>query len=168
LAFIIWKRSFPGALRAKPLLAVALILAGCGGAASGNWQQVRGDDFAYNAPGDWTVDGTVAVNGPVDRVEVRVFRLVRPYDPVRRAATAHELDRVANGIAAQLKGSVSSRRSLEVGGLDARSYAIAFAGKTEEITFVLHEQREYQLLCRRAAGADDAPCAELLRSFELG
>ena len=109
----------------------------------------------------------MATNGAVDRVEVHVFRLVRPYDPVRRAAAARELDRVAAGIAGQLKGAVSSKRSLAVAGLDARSYAIAFAGKTEEITFVLRDRREYELLCRRPARGNDAPCAELLRSFQL-
>ena len=148
------------------MLAVALILAGCGGGGSSNWQQVRGDGFHYNAPVSWIVDGTAATNGSVDRVEVLVFRLLRPYDPARRVATARELDRVAAGIAAQLKGSVSSRRSLEVGGLDARSYAVAFDGKVERLTFVLQDRREYQLLCRRSAAGDDAPCAELLRSFE--
>jgi hypothetical protein len=148
------------------LLAVALILAGCGGGGSSNWQQVRGDGFQYNASAEWTVDGTAATKGPVNRVEVLVFRLLRPYDPARRAATSRELDRVADGIAAQLKGSVSSRRSLELGGLDARSYAIAFDGKIEQITFVLQDRREYQLLCRRSASTDDASCAELLRSFE--
>ena len=148
------------------MLAVALILSGCGGGGSSNWQQVRGDGFHYNAPAEWIVDGTAATSGPVDRVEVLVFRLLRPYDPARRVATARELDRVAAGIAAQLKGSVSSRRSLEVGGLDARSYAVAFDGKVERLTFVLQDRREYQLLCRRSAAGDDAPCAELLRSFE--
>jgi hypothetical protein len=149
------------------LLAVALILAGCGGAGSSNWQQVRGNGFQYNAPVDWAVEGTAATNGAVDRVEVLVFRLLRPYDPARRAATSRELDRVADGIAVQLDGSVSSRRSLELGGLDARSYAVAFDKKVEQITFVLQDRREYQLLCRRAAGADDEPCVELLRSFEI-
>jgi len=112
------------------------------------------------------VAGTAATKGPVDRVEVLVFRLLRPYDPAQRAATSRELDRVADGIAAQLKGSVSSRRSLQLGGLDARSYAIAFGGKVEQITFVLRDRREYQLLCRRSASSDDTSCAELLRSFE--
>jgi hypothetical protein len=149
------------------LLAVALILAGCGGGGSTNWQQVEGDGFGYNAPVGWAVEGAAASSGRVDHVEVRVFRLVRPYDPTRRAATARELDGVAAGIAAQLKGSLLSRRSLEVAGLDARSYSIAFDGKTEQITFVLEDRREYQLLCRRPADADDAPCAELLRSFRL-
>ena len=150
------------------MLGVALILAGCGGSGSGKWQQVQGAGFAYDAPAAWTVSGAVATDGPVGRVEVVVFRLLRPSEPSQRAATARELDRVASRLAAQLKGSIVSRQFVPVGGLDARSYAIRFGAKVEEITFVLHGQREYQLLCRRAAGGDDAPCAELLRSFRLG
>jgi len=99
---------------------------------------------------------------------VAVFRLVRAYERARRAAVGRELDLVASRVAGQLKGSVRSRRSLEVGGLDARSYVIDFDGKTEEITFALDGRREYQLLCRRPTGGDDAPCVELLRSFHVG
>ena len=36
-----------------------------------------------------------------------------------------------------------SKRSLQVDGRDARSYVIDFDGKTEEITFVLDDRREY-------------------------
>jgi hypothetical protein len=147
---------------------VALILAGCGGGGSTKWQQVQGNGFAFNAPSGWTVDGAAATNGDVDRVEVVVFRLVRAYERARRAAVARELDRVASGVASQLKGSVRSKRSLQVGGRDARSYLIDFDGKTEEITFALDDRREYQLLCRRAVGGGDEPCAELLRSFHVG
>ena len=147
---------------------MALILAGCGGGGSTNWQQVQGNGFVFNAPSGWTVDGAAATNGDVDRVEVLVFRLVRPYERARRAAVARELDRVASGVASQLKGSVRSKRSLEVDGRDARSYVIDFGGKTEEITFVLDHRSEYQLLCRRTASGDDASCAELLRSFRVG
>jgi hypothetical protein len=167
LAFIS-KRSFPEAPRAKPYLAAALILAGCGGGGNANWQQVKGNGFSFNAPSAWTVEDAAATNGDVDRVEVAVFRLVRAYEPARRAAVGRELDRVAARVAAQLKGSVRSRRSLEAGGLDARSYVIDFDGKTEEITFALDGRREYQLLCRRTASGDDAPCVELLRSFHVG
>ena len=155
-------------MRAKPLLAVALILAGCGGAGSSNWQQVRGGGFTYNAPAAWKVTGATASDGAISLIDVRIFQLVRAYEPARRAAASRELDRVAGRIAAQLKGSISSRRALEVGGLDARSYVIAYHGRAEEITFVLHGRREYQLLCRRSAGAADDACAELLRSFALG
>src|SRR5215831_21120204 len=83
LAFIS-TRSFPGPRRAKPYLVVALILAGCGGGGSTNWQQVQGNGFVFNAPSGWTVDGAAATNGDVDRVEVVVFRLVRPYERPRR------------------------------------------------------------------------------------
>jgi hypothetical protein len=147
---------------------VALILAGCGGGGNSNWQQVQGDGFAFNAPSGWTVDGAAATNGSVDRVEVLVFRLVRLYERSKRAAVARELDRNASNLAQQLKGSVSSKRWVEAGGLDARSYAISYDGKLAEITFALDGRREYQLLCRRAAGGDDAPCVELLRSFHVG
>ena len=166
LAFIS-HRSFPGAARAKLLLVAALLLAGCGGAANRSWQQVEGDGFVYNAPANWTVDGSTAVDGQVDRVEVLVFRLLRPYDSTKRVGAARELDRVAAGIAAQLKGSVMSRRSLEVGGLDGRTYTVVFNGKTEQITFALRGRREYQLLCRHRLGADEAPCAELVKSFRV-
>jgi hypothetical protein len=147
---------------------VVLILAGCGGGGSSNWQQVHGDGFVFNAPSGWTTSGAAATKGKVDRIEVLVFRLVRPYERARRAPAARELDRVASRVASQLKGSVRSSRSLEVDGLDARSYVIDFDGKSEEITFALNDRREYQLLCRRATGDDEAPCAELLRSFHAG
>jgi hypothetical protein len=160
-------RSFPGVVRPKLLLAVAIILAGCGGSGRGNWQQVQGDGFRFNAPAAWTVSGAAATNGAVDRVEVHVFRLVRPYERARRVGATRELDLVAGRVAGQLKGSVVSRRTLQVAGLDARSYAIRFDAKTEVITFVLEDLREYQLLCRRAAGADAGPCTELVQSFAL-
>jgi hypothetical protein len=147
---------------------VALILAGCGGGGSTNWQQIQGNGFVFNAPSGWTVDGAAARNGDVDRVEVVVFRLVRPYERTRHAAVVRELDRVASGVASQLNGSVRSKRSLQVDGRDARSYVIDFDGKTEEITFALDDRREFQLLCRRPAGGDNGPCAELLRSFRVG
>jgi len=80
---------------------------------------------------------------------------------------AAELDRAATSLAAQQKGAVRRRSALEVAGLDARTYSIEFDGKTEEITFVLDGQNEYQLLCRRPSGGSDGACAELVRSFRL-
>jgi hypothetical protein len=160
-------RSFPGVAQSKLLVAVALILAGCGGAGNANWQQVRGSGFVFNAPEGWSVTGTAAASGRVQLVEVRVFRLVREYDPSRRLATARELDGATTRLAAQLKGAVAARRWLTVGGLDARSYTIGYAGKSTQITFVLDGRREYELLCRRPAGADDGPCVELLESFAV-
>jgi hypothetical protein len=161
-------RSFPRVVRAKPLLVAALILAGCGGGGNGKWQQVQGNGFSYDAPASWVVDGSAATSGAVDRVEVLVFRLLRPYARDRRAAVGRELDRDAANLARQLKGSVSSRSWLEAGGADARSYEIAYSGRFSQITFVLDGRREFQLLCRRRAGADVSPCTQLLRSFRIG
>ena len=150
------------------MVVLALILAGCGGAGSSNWQQVRGSGFRFQAPVGWKVVGATASNGPIDRVQVNEFRLVHAYVHAKRVATARELDGVAARLAQQLKGKVSSRRTLEVNGLDARWYAIDHEGLTEEFTFVLRRQHEYELLCRRATGADDTACRELLTSFRVG
>jgi hypothetical protein len=167
LAFIS-PRSFPWPRRAKPWLILTVILAGCGGGGNANWQQVQGDGFRFNAPAGWRVEGSSASSGAVNRVQVSRFRLQRPYNPARRAAVAGELDRAATSIAAQQKGAVKRRSALEVAGLDARTYSIDYDGKTEEITFVLDGQNEYQLLCRRPSGGSDDACGELVRSFRLG
>ena len=150
------------------MLVLALILAGCGGAGNGNWQQVQGTGFSFQAPAGWKVVGATASNGPIDRVQVNAFRLIHPYVHAKQVAAARELDSVAARLAQQLKGKVSSRRTLEVHGLDARGYAIDHKGLTEEFTFVLRGQHEYELLCRRAAGGDDAACRELVLSFRVG
>jgi hypothetical protein len=109
-----------------------------------------------------------ASNGPVDRVQVNEFRLVHAYVHAKQAGAAKELDGVAVRLAQQLKGKVTSRGTLEVSGLDARTYAIVHKGLAEQFTFVLRGQHEYELLCRRAAGADDAACRELVSSFRVG
>jgi hypothetical protein len=150
------------------LLLLCLILAGCGGGGSPKWQEVRGDGFRFNAPADWTVSGATASSGAVDRVEVVVFRLLRPYDPARRLAVGRELDGVASRIVQQLKGSIVQRSWVAVGSHDARAYAIDYGAKTAEITFVLRGRSEYQLLCRRPKSGDDTACRELTASFRLG
>jgi len=150
------------------LLVLALILTGCGGAGNSNWQQVQGSGFRFQAPAGWKVVGVTASNGPVDRVQVNEFRLVHAYVHAKQAGAAKELDGVAVRLAQQLKGKVTSRGTLEVNGLDARTYAIVHKGLAEQFTFVLRGQHEYELLCRRAAGADDAACRELVSSFRVG
>src|SRR5262245_15201375 len=110
-------RSFPSPSSAKPacLLAV-LILAGCGGAGKSEptTQTVERPGYTFEAPAAWVVehdtDTTAAASGAVDRVEVRTFRLARPYDPTRFRAAVRELDGVISGIASQLEGKVTSRR----------------------------------------------------------
>ena len=58
-----------------------------------------------------------------------------------------------------------------VAGRKARTYDVAFGrgGKdfVERITFVFDGKREYQLLCRYPAGAEDPACAALGSSFRL-
>ena len=148
-----------------PLLVLACILAGCGGAGNSKWQQVQGGGFSFEAPAGWKVVGATASNGPIDRVQVNAFRLVHAYVHAKQAAAARELDGVAERLARQLKGTVASRRTLRVDGFDARGYSIDHNGLTEEFTFVLRGQREYELLCRRSAGVGDAACRELVVSF---
>jgi hypothetical protein len=149
------------------LLVLALILAGCGGAGNSKWQQVQGRNFLFQAPAAWAVVGTAASKGRVDRVQVSEFRLLHAYKRSELAAATKELDGVATRLAQQLKGRVAGKRTLEVGGYDARMYAIDHDSLTEEITFVLQGPHEYELLCRRAQRADDSACRELIASFRL-
>jgi hypothetical protein len=134
---------------------------------------VKGDGFSYAAPASWTVvrkgSSVAAVDGDVNRVEVMRFTLEKPYRPGLFAAAARELDGVAARLADELKGKIASRSTADVGGRKARSYTIEYGpGKTQEITFVLEGQNEFQLLCRRDSSAPNDPCAQLLSSFALG
>src|SRR3954467_13471987 len=148
------RRSFPLRWSAKRvLLAFVLILAGCGGGAvdEPTAQTVHGAGYRFDAPAGWTVthakDNSAAASGQVDRVEVRTFRLVRPYEVSRFEAAARELDSVIAGIAGQLEGKVTARARVRVAGRRARSYVIAYDGKTQQITFALGGRQEHQLLC---------------------
>jgi hypothetical protein len=148
-----------------------LILAGCAGGGGGNSQRVTGAGYSFSAPGAWTVThaaGPVAASsGPVDRVQVEVFRLVRAYRGELLVAASRELDRVAHRLAAGLGGRVASRVAARVAGHDARSYRIVYGKRVDEITFVLDDRREYELLCRRSLEESDAFCRMLVESFEL-
>jgi hypothetical protein len=147
------------------------ILAGCGGVRGEGSQEVRGGGYRFAAPAGWTVTRTptsaAASSGPVDRVQVQTFRLVRPYRAELFAAASRELDRVADRLAAQLGGRVVTRASLRVADRDGRAYRIEFDGRVTEITFVLDGRREYELLCRRPAAADGEICRAFVGSFEL-
>jgi hypothetical protein len=167
-------RSFPVRWSAKPAVAaVAVILSGCGGGGTTETptQTVQGAGYRFEAPASWTVKrergASAVVSGDVDRIEVRTFRLVRPYQTQRFEAATRELDSVISRIAAQLEGQVTSRRTLEVAGRKVRSYVIRYGDRTQEITFVLVGRREHQLSCRRPAGAEPEPCEALLETFRL-
>jgi hypothetical protein len=161
-------------LRAKlAVLLVALILAGCGGAGKckPQTQTVHGSGFEFAAPVDWTVTRTGravgAHDGDVDRVEVRTFRLVKPYRVALFDAASRELDAVVTKLAVQLSGRVRSAETIRVAGRRARAYRIDYGGKVQELTFVLVGSTEYQLLCRRLVQATDEACRHLRRSFVL-
>jgi hypothetical protein len=168
------RRSFPVRFGAKPVVLVSLlILSGCGGggASESSTQTVQGAGYRFEAPAGWTVtharDLAAAASGGVNLVEVRTFELERPYDAKRFAAATRELDSVISRLAAQLRGQVTNRRTVVVDGRRSRSYVISYDGKTQQITFVLVGRQEHQLLCRRSADGNDAPCADLLASFVL-
>jgi hypothetical protein len=157
----------------KPVYLIAVsILAGCGGAGGPGTQQVSGPGYGFRAPLAWTVSrtatATTASSGPVSLVQVQTFRLLKPYRAELFAAASGELDRVAAKLAAQLGGRVDAGSTVKVDGRDARTYGIAYRGRMDEITFVLDGMREYELLCRRPAGSDDAVCRRFVGSFALG
>ena len=163
-------RNLPPAGRCKPLVLVVAVLVGaCGGgrAASEQSQIVLGSGFRYAAPAGWKVRGAVATDGAVDRVEVKTFELVKRYRPELFAQAATELDRVVADLARQLRGRVVDARTVTIADRNARSYRIRYDGKLSDVAFVLQDKREYQLLCRREAGASDAACKRLLGSFAL-
>jgi len=149
-----------------------LVLAGCGGGGAGGWQTLSGDGFRFGAPPDWigtqTSGGLAAAHGPIDRVQVQKFRLVKPYRSTLFAAAGRELDRVTAQVARQLHGHVTAGTTIEVAKMDARSYRVTYGKLVEEITYVLDGREEYELLCRRAASAGDDVCSRFLRSFALG
>jgi hypothetical protein len=77
-----------------------------------------------------------------------------------------ELDGDADALARGLGGTVDHRRSLEVAGLKARQYDLAFrrdgADLRERITFALEGTREFELLCRWRADEGEPPECDLL------
>jgi hypothetical protein len=65
------------------------------------------------------------------------------------------------------EGRLARIATVRAAGRDARSYRIEYNRKAQEITFVLDGRREFQLVCRRAAGGDRRPCRVLVSSFAL-
>lgn len=132
---------------------------------------MHGSGFTFGAPVGWTVahsgGATSASSGNLDRLEVSTFKLEKPYRPALFAAVTKELDHAADGLATQLKGTVADRSTIEVDGRKARAYRIDYGGKTEQITFVLEGQTEYELLCRRATSDSTAACDQLFSTFAV-
>jgi hypothetical protein len=157
-----------------PPLALAAAVAGCGGGGAHQAQVLNGNGFSFSAPGGWSVKRTpqavAAASGDL-AVSVTVFRLERRYRPALWPKVLPELDAVAKNLAGQLEGSASAGSTVTVAGRRARRYDIGFARNgrqlVERITFLLDGRREFQLLCRYRAGADEPACAALGSSFRL-
>jgi hypothetical protein len=172
-------RSFPGFRPCKPaaLLALAALLAGCGGSGTSEHtgsQQVRGIGYAFGAPKSWKVaraGRTVSAAHEPELVSVTVFRLARPYRSALWGRAVPALDRVAEQLAAGLHGRLDARETMVLAGRRARRYDVSFArdGKdlVERIAFVLDGRREYELLCRFPHGDAGAGkrCVAFLASF---
>jgi len=156
---------------------LVLAVAGCGGGGGGaaktaptGGQEVSGPGFAFRAPEDWqkTVRATSASaqQNPSTLVSVVVLPLVKPYRIALFPRAAKELDRVADTYAANLKGTVDSRRTVDVAGRQAREYRITHSGLVDLITFVLRGRRNYQLTCRwRESDGEPDACGQLAASF---
>jgi hypothetical protein len=176
-------RVYPGRnVRKRTVLAAGaflLVLAasGCGGGGGGSaetapaaGQEVKGPGFVFRAPEEWqkTVRATSASaqENPSTLVSAVVLPLVKPYRIALFPQAAKELDRVADTYAANVKGTVSSRRTVEVAGRQAREYRIAHGGLVDLITFVLRGRRNYQLTCRwRESDGEPDACGQLAASF---
>ena len=155
------------------VLSTAVILAGCGGSASTNKTEiVTGQGFSFQAPPGWKVvkqgSSVAATDGDVNRFEVLRFHLEKAYRVARFAAASHELDGVAQRLADQLSGHVTSRSTSVMHGRKSRGYSIDYGnGKTLQIAFVLHGMTEYEVLCRRLSSSPASGCTQLFSSFAL-
>jgi hypothetical protein len=165
--------TIPVSFRSSLVSAVVIvsILAGCGGGPKDQSPQVlEGNGFVFAAPAGWDVARNareLSASKGEGLVSVRVFRLTRAYRPALFARASAELDRVARELAQGLKGRVTGQRTVIVDDRRARQYVVSYRGLLQVVTFVLVDRREYQLLCRRAADADDSACAGLVSSFSL-
>ena len=148
--------------------------AGCAGGGRTQEQTVRGDGYTFSAPKGWKVERTArevrAADG-LNLVSVERFQLLRVYRPQLWPQVVPELDRAADTVSAQQRGTVVDRRTVTISGLRARRYDIDYEhqGKAlvERIAFVLKGKAEYLLLCRYERGGATGACDGLLSSFRL-
>jgi hypothetical protein len=161
-------------------LAVAALLAGCGGGSkteTARTQKVTGGGFTFDVPAGWEVTRagrSVTVKqatGPA-LASVTVLPLVKRYRPVLFTRAIGELDRVTAALAAKLNGKVIARRTIIVAGFRARQYDLAYTrvgtGLIDRITYVLRAKSEYYLLCRWPADeGEPSACSLLTTSFRV-
>lgn len=167
---------------ALAVLALAVLLAGCGGGGgrsktSAAAQRIAGPGFDFAVPSGWQAErgaGNVTVkrgSGPT-LASVTVLALRKRYRPAVFAKAAAELDRVTDQLAAKLGAKVLARRSIVVGGIRSRQYDLAYqragTGLVDRITYVLRGKVEYYLLCRWPADeGEPSACALLTSSFRM-
>lgn len=104
-------------------------------------------------------------------VSVTRFPLLHAFRPALWPKAVPEMDRSAEGLAADQHGTVTARVTTTVSGQKARRYDIVYEldGKklTERVGFVLRDQTEYELLCRFEQGKSASACDTLFASFRL-
>jgi hypothetical protein len=157
-------------------LLVLLFSTGCGGGGGeGVEQRVRGTGYAFSAPADWRVTrraAEVRAEQGLALVSVTRYPLVRTFRPELWPQVVPELDRAADGVAVQQRGTVTDRRTAKISGRDARRYDVSYelGGRqlVERLGFVLRGKTEYLLLCRYERGGDTDACDRLLATFTLG
>jgi hypothetical protein len=155
------------------VLVAAVLAAGCGGSHGGT-RIIAGSGFTFIAPADWTAVGnqrSVQVAHGVQLVSVTRFPLLRAFRPELWPKAVPEMDRSAEGLAADQHGTVTARVTITVAGRRARRYDITYqhGGKNlvERVAFVLRGKTEYELLCRFEHGKSSSACDSLLSSFRL-
>jgi len=157
-------------------LALLFILAACGGSpktAPVKVSVVRGPGFGFSAPPGWATrrsGGVVEARSGKAVVSATTFTLLRRYEPSLFGKVVAELDRNAQKLAAQARGTLTERVTTTVAGRKIRAYRYTAGGYSTRIGFVLDGKREVQLLCRAPSGTPDpdGACALLFHSFKLG
>ena len=135
---------------------------------------MHGPGYFFSVPAGWTVTrkgAEVQVAQGTELVSVTRFPLVRSFRPSLWSKVQPQLDRAAEALASQQRGTVTERATVTIAGLRARRYQVAYArdGKqlVERIAFVLRGKTEHELLCRYERGGDTRACDGLLATFRL-
>lgn len=130
---------------------------------------MRGDGFTFSAPAGWTVThggaSAQASSGP-ELVRVTAFRLLRPYTDSLFERVARELRQRMAQIARRSNGTVAGSTTVTAAGIRSHSYEVhEGSGLVDHYTFVLHDSREYELLCQRKVSSPNAFCDRLVTTF---
>jgi hypothetical protein len=163
-------RNLPRAGRDKPLLLLALILAGCGGAGAAKEQVVRGQGFSFDAPARWKVEHSgerITARHDSELVQVSTFLLVKPYRPALYDAVARELSTRMRQVAQRVGGGLEDHGEVVADGIRSHVYRVTAGDHVDEYTFVFTGRVEYQLLCRRMSSTGSGFCKRLVGSFRL-